>query len=443
MTYHTNNPQTSRQTSPQSPEKRSQAQSPPYPTGRPRARWYTKLGPYPSNWKESQTAIIRKSAKDDYTNPRAYRPIALLRTLGKLLEKVINNQLMHWAFMTNSIHPGHVGGRPGKCINDSLVALTLWIKHKWREGKIVMGIFLDFKSAYPSVNRERLIHILIQKLCPPYLCYVINSFLSDRTTSLKIDRVVSQVFVIPNSLSQGSPLLVTLYLLYNSSLVLLISPSLNEDEISIAYRDDVTHLLATESVQQSQKRTKEVMTSVINPHTKKEVKWLAITLTLTLSPDPHLQIIKTKANSTIHQLKQIIQPTFGLCQKEARVLIAAVLTTRILHRSVVWYTNKNKKSIQKQLTKELFQAILLSTGMMRQTPSPFLKVYGEIKDLTKQHIELTHNYLHTPLTAPIENAYKMLIWRELNSSQQTHPSPLNNLLEKDTFPRQHFTRAKT
>ncbi|MBW0494383.1 hypothetical protein O181_034098 [Austropuccinia psidii MF-1] len=80
---------------------------------------------------------------------------------------------------------------------------------------------------------------------------------------------------------------------------------------------------------------------------------------------------------------------------------------------------------------------------MRQTPSPFLKLYRGIKDLTKQHIKLTHNYLHTKLTGPIDNAYKMLIWRELNVSQQTHSSPLNNVLEKDTFLRQHSTRAKT
>ncbi|MBW0479977.1 hypothetical protein O181_019692 [Austropuccinia psidii MF-1] len=89
-----------------------------------------RQGQYPSKWKESWTAIIRKSVKDDYTDPRAYRPIALLSTLGKLLEKIINNRLMHWAFLTNSIHPGHVGGRPGNCINDAFAALTLWINHK-------------------------------------------------------------------------------------------------------------------------------------------------------------------------------------------------------------------------------------------------------------------------------------------------------------------------
>ncbi|MBW0479976.1 hypothetical protein O181_019691 [Austropuccinia psidii MF-1] len=201
-----------------------------------------------------------------------------------------------------------------------------------------MGIFLAVKSAYPSVHRERLIHILKQKSYPPYLCYVINSLLSDRTTSLKIDRFVSQVFTIPNGLPQGSPLLVTLYLLYNSSLLLPNPPSLNEDEISIAYIYDFTHLIETESVQQSQKRTEEVMTRskswgsryravfdekktnfiiftkrrqplheitiTASTHAlRKEVRWLGITLTPTLSPGPHFRTIKTKANNTINQLK--------------------------------------------------------------------------------------------------------------------------------------------
>ncbi|MBW0555888.1 hypothetical protein O181_095603, partial [Austropuccinia psidii MF-1] len=285
-----------------------------------------RQGKYPSKWKESQTAIIRKSAKDNYTDPRAYKQIALLR---RQVGISVGPQRKTNPHLETKIMPS----LPMLCLGDS----------KW------------FTTRISTIG-------------PPI------PIIQLKPTSPK-------------------------------------PPSLNEDEISIAYINDVTHLLAAESVQQSQKRTKEVMTrskswgsSGINPRTKKEVKWLGITLTPTLSPGPHLGTIKTKANNTINQLKQIIKPTFGLCQKEARVLIAAVSTTRILHGSVVWYSNKNKKSIEKQLTKELFQAIQLSTGMMRQTPSPFLKLYGVIKDLTKQHIKLTHNYLHTKLTAPIDNA---------------------------------------
>ncbi|MBW0528316.1 hypothetical protein O181_068031 [Austropuccinia psidii MF-1] len=46
---------------------------------------------FPKQWKQAITVIIKKAAKDDYTNPNAYLPIALLNTLGKLLEKIIND----------------------------------------------------------------------------------------------------------------------------------------------------------------------------------------------------------------------------------------------------------------------------------------------------------------------------------------------------------------
>ncbi|MBW0517154.1 hypothetical protein O181_056869 [Austropuccinia psidii MF-1] len=437
-----------------------------------------RQGRFPTQWKGSNTAIIRKTAKDDYTNPNAYRPIALLNTLGKLFEKIINTRLNHWAHISKTIHPGHVGGRPSKSINNAFVMLTSWIHNKWREGKIVMGMFLDVRSAYPSVQKKRLIHIVEQKQCPPYLCYVIDSFLSGRTTRLEIDQFTSQNFQIPNGLPQGSPLSVTLYLLYNSSLLLPTPPSLKENNISLAYIDDVVHLLATNTTQQGQAKIEEVMTrskgwalrhgAVFDEKKtnlmiftrkrqatkeitiagttyvlQKELKWLGVTLTPTLTPTRHIQMVKTKARTKLSQLGRIIRPTFGLSQREARTLIAAVLKPRILHGSIIWYTEKNKKTVEKLLTTIFFQAVRLCAGMMKQTPSPFLKLYGGIKDLTKQHVKLTHNYIHSKLTAPADNAYRTLIWREITSIPNTHLSPLNNLLGRHILLEQHTTRAET
>ncbi|MBW0558977.1 hypothetical protein O181_098692 [Austropuccinia psidii MF-1] len=104
---------------------------------------------------------------------------------------------------------------------------------------------------------------------------------------------------------------------------------------------------------------------------------------------------------------------------------------------------KNKKTVERLLTTFFFHAVRLCTGMMKQTPSLFLKLYGGIKDLTKQHIKLTHNYIHSKVTAPADNAYQTLIWKEITSNPSTHPLPLNNLLERRNLLEQHSTRAKT
>ncbi|MBW0533449.1 hypothetical protein O181_073164, partial [Austropuccinia psidii MF-1] len=296
---------------------------------------------FPPPWKNSCTAIIRKAAKDDYTNPNAYQPIALLNTLGKLFEKIINTRLNHWAYISKSIHPGNVGGIPGRSINDAFTTLMSWINHKWREGKIVAGMFLDIKSAYPSVQKDRLIHILKQKQFPPYWYYIIESFLSSRKTHVRLNQFISHNFQIPNGLPQGSPLSVMLYLLYNSSLLLPNPPSLNEDNLSLAHIDDITHLVATNTIQQGKTKVEEVMlrskgwasihgalfdekkTNIIIFTRKKqplkefviagatytlqkEVRWLGITLTPTLAPTRHIQIMKTKAKTTLNQPSRII-----------------------------------------------------------------------------------------------------------------------------------------
>jgi hypothetical protein len=47
----------------------------------------------PAHFKDTITVVLRKPGKDDYTQPKAYRPIALLNTLDKALEAIIANRL--------------------------------------------------------------------------------------------------------------------------------------------------------------------------------------------------------------------------------------------------------------------------------------------------------------------------------------------------------------
>ena len=51
------------------------------------------LGYHPRFFKEANTVILKKPNKPDYSEPKAYRPIALLDTLGKALETVISKRL--------------------------------------------------------------------------------------------------------------------------------------------------------------------------------------------------------------------------------------------------------------------------------------------------------------------------------------------------------------
>jgi hypothetical protein len=52
-------------------------------------------GHHPKEWKSATIMVIPKPGKEDYSLPKAYRLVALLEWLGKLLEKIITKQLTY------------------------------------------------------------------------------------------------------------------------------------------------------------------------------------------------------------------------------------------------------------------------------------------------------------------------------------------------------------
>jgi hypothetical protein len=141
-------------------------------------------GCFPEEWKCAITAILRKANKGNYSNPTAYRPIALLSGVSKLLELILARRVAQWAKSSCAIATGHFGGRTGVGTEDAIYWLDQWVKRKWSKGKIVASLFLDFKSVYPSVNPTRMVDCLINKNCPLYMCRIIQLFLTNRSTKI-------------------------------------------------------------------------------------------------------------------------------------------------------------------------------------------------------------------------------------------------------------------
>jgi hypothetical protein len=52
-------------------------------------------GVHLKQWKEATTILLRKSKKNDYLNPSAYRLITLLNTLEKVLKAIITRRIRY------------------------------------------------------------------------------------------------------------------------------------------------------------------------------------------------------------------------------------------------------------------------------------------------------------------------------------------------------------
>ena len=82
------------------------------------------LGHWPNYFKISTTVVISKPNKTLYDNLKVFRPIVLLNTLGKLVEKVIAERLQFIVASNNFIHPSQLSGLKFKSTNDAGIALT-------------------------------------------------------------------------------------------------------------------------------------------------------------------------------------------------------------------------------------------------------------------------------------------------------------------------------
>jgi hypothetical protein len=111
-------------------------------------------------WKESVTVVIRKPSKSNYSTPKAYRPIALLNTMWKVITAIVANHISYYTEKHQLLPTNHFSGRPGRTTTDAIHLLTNSIKAAWRKWKVVSVLFLDIEGAFPNVNPERLIHNL-------------------------------------------------------------------------------------------------------------------------------------------------------------------------------------------------------------------------------------------------------------------------------------------
>ena len=332
------------------------------------------LGHFPKPFKQTNTVVLRKPGKPDYTVTKAYRPIALENTLGKVLESVMADTISYLTETYELLPAHHYGGRPGRSAEDAMMILTENIHKAWKNKKIYTAVFMDVAGAFNNVHHERLIHNLKKRRLPTNIAKWISSFLQKRSTQLLFNGTKSQSIPTPAGIPQGSPLSPLLYMYYNADL--LDIPQ--QRGTGLGFIDDITYgvegftdkgnarklnQLLREAEEWRKKHGVQFETSkyilvhftrnynqatnaaitvgkvTIEP--SNEAKYLGVIFDKELRFKAHLQYIVKKGTKAAMALSRIAKSSWGLKYKYARQLYTAVITARTDYAAVVWHRPKD------------------------------------------------------------------------------------------------------
>ncbi|KAJ6045702.1 uncharacterized protein N7446_012566 [Penicillium canescens] len=195
-------------------------------------------GMLPRQWRHAKIIPLKKPNKENYTIAKAWRPISLLATLGKMLESVVAERISH-AVETHGLLPtSHFGARKQRSAEQALVLLQEQIYTAWRGRRVLSLISFDVKGAYNGVCKERLLQRMKARGIPGDLLRWVEAFCSERTATIQINGQVSEVQSLPQAgLPQGSPLSPILFLFFNADLV---QRQIDSQGGAMAFVDDFT-----------------------------------------------------------------------------------------------------------------------------------------------------------------------------------------------------------
>ena len=142
---------------------------------------------YPTKWKVAKVTVLKKPNKDSYKNFKSFRPISVLNSLAKILEKILYGRLSWLSEKYNWFGKNHHGSRPGLSTETAMHELTNTVEGNFNKKIFTTVAFLDVSGAFDYTWPIAVLAALSKKKCPLYLLQIIESLFYNRTAILETE----------------------------------------------------------------------------------------------------------------------------------------------------------------------------------------------------------------------------------------------------------------
>ena len=169
---------------------------------------------FPTRWK---SAIITPIPKVDYpSKEKDFRPISLLCTISKVLEKIANKQILAYLIKHALLDTCQSAYKPHHGCITALIKVVDDILDGIDDSEATLLVLLDFSKAFDTVHHRLLLEKLSILGFQDDALEWVKSYLSDRKQQVKTENGVSDFINLNNGVPQGSilgPLLFTVMVL--------------------------------------------------------------------------------------------------------------------------------------------------------------------------------------------------------------------------------------
>ena len=190
---------------------------------------------FPTEWKTAKVNPIYKSgSKNDVNN---YRPISVLPTLSKIIEKWIHIKFTIYLNDYKLLHTKQSGFRVGHSTESALILMIdSWLK-AINERNVVGAVMVDFRKAFDLVDHDILLKKLKLYKCDESSYSWFHSYLLGRTQQVSIRKSLSESEMVSCGVPQGSILGPLFFLFFINDLPLSLETSVTSVDL---YADDTT-----------------------------------------------------------------------------------------------------------------------------------------------------------------------------------------------------------
>lgn len=359
------------------------------------AKFFTDImntGRIPNELKKAKIIALLKPGKDADI-PGNYRPIALLSSVYKLLERALYNRISEHIHAVLPIE--QAGFRPGRSCADQMLSLTSHIEAGFQLKMKTSVAFIDLSAAYDTVWREGLIYKFIKVIPCKKTAQLIDNMLSNRNFKVIMGDSISNTKKLNNGLAQGSVLAPLLFNLYISDI-----PDTNCRKFG--YADDWALAVRNNNIPEAENILSEDLSKLsryfrqwrLKPNpSKTEVscfhlnnqqanmnlkvrfdgqilnhnstpKYLGVTLDRTLSYKLHLTKTAAKLKSRNNIIQKLCSSKWGSSCQVLRTSALGLVYSAAEYCAPVWLNCKHTKLIDVQLN----HTMRIITGCIKPTP---------------------------------------------------------------------------